>query len=225
MVSSNLKESDLHLEVLSAATRKAFLGFSQVPWLKKEGWYLAGGTALALQAGHRSSVDLDFFTENKSFDEATLENNLLRLEDWHTDSNDNGTMYGVFRKAKTSFIAYPFFKPSSTIKMFGTIRILSADDIAVMKIIALSQRGRKRDFVDLYWYCNNGGDLEEIFSRMVEQYPQKHNFNHILKSLSYFDDAEKDPMPMVNFKVTWQEIKSYFRSEVSALTRRLLKLK
>ena len=224
MVGSNLTKSDLHLEVLPEVTRKAFLAFAEVTWLKNGGWYLAGGTALALQVGHRSSVDLDFFTKHKNFDEDVLENNLLRLGNWHTDRIDRGTIYGVFRKAKISFIAYPFFKPSSHIKMFGAIRIVPIDDIAVMKIIAVSQRGRKRDFVDLYWYCNNNGDLDSIFSRMIKQYPQKHNLNHILKSLTYFDDAEKDPMPIVNFKVTWQEVKLYFKREVTVLTRKLLDL-
>ncbi len=226
MVTGDLKnQSDLHFEVLPEATKRAFLKFAEVPWLKSQGWYLAGGTALALQTGHRSSVDLDFFIQQKDFDEAKLENNALSLGNWRTDSIDKGTMYGVFHKAKVSFIAYPFFHPSPIAKTFGTINLVSSDDIAVMKIIAVSQRGKKRDFVDLYWYCHNIGTLQDILARVPKQYPQEHNFSHILKSLTFFDDAEADPMPLVNFTVTWKEVKAYFLKEVPALTRTLLDLK
>lgn len=225
MVNGDLKDrSDLHFEILPEATKQAFLKFAEVPWLKSQDWYLAGGTALALQTGHRSSVDLDFFTERKILDEGRLENDLLLLGNWRTDSIDRGTMYGVFHKAKVSFIAYPFFHPSNITKTFGMINLLSPDDIAVMKIIAVSQRGRKRDFIDLYWYCIHRDRLEEILSRLPKHYPQKHNFSHILKSLTFFDDAENDPMPQVNFKVTWNEVKSYFLKEVPILTRKLLNL-
>jgi|SRR3989338_592490 len=217
-------ETDLHFEILPEATKKAFLKFAEVPWLRSHGWYLAGGTALALQAGHRSSVDLDFFTEREDFDERALEHDLLRTDTWRTDSSERGTLYGVFNKAKVSFIAYPFFHPSAITKTFGMIDLLSPDDIAVMKIIAVSQRGRKRDFIDLYWYCTHLGTLEEILDRLPTQYPQEHNFSHLLKSLNFFNDAEHDPMPQINFKVTWTEVKSYFLKEVPLLTRRLLDL-
>jgi hypothetical protein len=215
----------LHFEVLPPATRRAFSVFSKVVWLKKDRWYLAGGTSLALQVGHRSSVDLDFFTRQKDFDQTELENKLLALGDWHTDRSDEGTMYGTLRKAKVSFIAYPFFHPSTSKFHYEHISLLKPDDIAVMKIIAISQRGRKRDFIDLYWYCNlGGGDLEATFRRMVRQYPQKHNMIHILKSLDYFDNAEKDPMPQLYFTTDWAKVKAYFRNEAPRITRKLIDL-
>ncbi len=185
---------------------------------------MAGGTALALQVGHRASVDLDFFSKKKTFDIVALVDKLSRIGLWQTTLQKSGTLYGKFFGAKTSFIAYPFFLPSKDKVHYGAIALLKPDDIAVMKIIAISQRGRKRDFFDLYWYCANGGNLEEIFSRMLKQYPQKHNAPHILKSFTYFDDAEKDPMPRINFAASWPEVKAYFRREVPALTRKLLGL-
>lgn len=224
MVSSDLDQTDLHLEILPKATKKALLILAGVPWLEEQGWYLAGGTAFALQVGHRGSVDLDFFTRYENFEEDKLENALLSLGNWRTDSIDRGTIYGTFHKAKVSFIAYPFFHPSHITKTFGAIKLLPLDDIAVMKIITVSQRGRKRDFIDLYWYCKNIGGLEEILSRLSKHYPQEHNLSHILKSLTYFADADEDPMPNLSFKVTWQEVRSYFLKEVPILTRKLLDL-
>src|SRR3989344_6766044 len=141
---------NLHLGVLPLATQKALDFFSEQAWLNGSTWYLAGGTALALLCGHRESVDLDFFTTEKDF---ALESFLAYFVDekkWKTTIARTGTIYGTLQGAKVSFIAYPFFKPAEEGLNYGSVRILSPQDIAVMKIIAISQRGRKRDFVDLY---------------------------------------------------------------------------
>lgn len=218
------KPQDLHLEILPAATKRAFLALSKTAWLKKSRWYLAGGTALALQAGHRQSVDLDFFTAKKNFDIEELESDLRKLGKWETTSKDEGTLYGKLFGAKISFIAYPFFRPSAEKIRYGNIGILTADDIAAMKIIAISQRGRKRDFLDLYWYCNNIADLKGVLSRVLKQYPQMHNMVHLLNSLTYFDDAEKDAMPPIRFLAKWDDIKSWFRRTTALIARKFLGL-
>ncbi len=94
-----------------------------------------------------------------------------------------------------------------------------------MKIIAISQRGKKRDFVDLYWCAMNQEPLKHIIQTAVHQYPgQEHNINHILRSLIFFDDAEKDPMPKLFFKANWHGIKKYFQAEVPKVAREILKL-
>lgn len=220
------KSGGLHLDVLPEATRRAFAAASAFNFLKAEGWYLAGGTALALQAGHRESVDLDFFTTEKDFEVERLERTLLRESDdaWKTTSSDAGTLYGLLQGAKTSFIAYPHFIPSAHGLQYGNMRILSADDIAVMKIIAVSQRGRKRDFIDLYWYCAiHGASLRDTILRVGEQYPHaKHSTPHLIKSLSYFADAEEDPQPQLHFKADWDEVKGFFRREVKDAAKELL---
>jgi hypothetical protein len=93
-----------------------------------------------------------------------------------------------------------------------------------MKIIAISQRGRKRDFVDLFWYTHFYGTLNDALKCAIEQYPdQEHSIPHFLKSLTYFKDAEEDPMPELYFKTNWKTIQSYFRSEVPKITTEFLK--
>ena len=227
MVSSSktIAQENVFLDRLPRVTRAAFLSFTSFDFLKSPGWYLAGGTALSLQVGHRQSVDLDFFLEKKNFQETRIERILLEKGEWATVLRQKGTLYGIFNGAKVSFIAYPFFRPSSSFLRCGTVKIILPDDIAAMKIIALSQRGRKRDFVDLYWYCNYCGLLDETIQRAISQYPdQKHSLPHFLKSLVYFADAEDDPMPKLFFKADWKTIKAYFRREVPIITRRMLRL-
>lgn len=106
------------------------------------------------------------------------------------------------------------------------VKILRPKDIAVMKIIAISQRGRKRDFVDLYWHIKNREPLADILLRLPAQYPAvAHDYHHILKSLLYFEDAEEDPMPKLYFQASWKEIKKYFQREVPRITKEFLGLK
>ncbi len=215
---------ELHFDVLPKTTLRALEKCAKISFFSSGKWYLAGGTALALQAGHRRSVYLDFFTERKKFDEKKIEELLSNQGEWTTTSLSRGTLYGEFFGAKMSFIAYPFFASSLPKKKYGKVAMVTPLDIAVMKIIAISQRGRKRDFFDLYWICHNVKPLHEVIPRVHKQYNVKQNYTHILKSLVYFEDAESDPEPEIFFDVTWKSVKSFFRKEIPRITRILIKL-
>lgn len=206
--------TDWHLEVLPKETRRALEILAEASWLKDSPWYLAGGTALALMVGHRSSVDLDFFTPEASFSTASMTER-LSMPGWTTDILKEDTIYGRLHEAQVSFIAYPFFVPRAPKRQYGNVAVLAPKDIAVMKIVAISQRGRKRDFIDLFWYCTHGEPLEQVLRRLPDQYPSvAHDYHHILKSLVYFTDSEEDPMPTLHFKADWETVKRYFLSEV-----------
>src|SRR3989338_6995526 len=220
-VSLKSKTKSFFMDRLPRATQRVFLYCAKSQLFKQHRWYLAGGTALALQAGHRQSVDLDFFTTLKTFNELSLERSLKNTGKWVSTHRERGTLYGTLLKAKMSFIAYPFFKPAQPKLRYGTLSILKVPDIAAMKIIAISQRGRKRDFLDLFWYCQNCEPLEDVLWRAMRQFPgEEHNMNHILKSLAYFGDADSDPMPPLFFKVTWPEIKNFFKKEAARLAKK-----
>lgn len=214
-----------HAGVLPKPTKQALEYLSRHgKWLKRKGWYLAGGTALALYEGHRTSVDLDFFTPKKNFSNTELLENFTH-DIWRTDILKEKTIYGRLFAAKISFIAYPFFKPNPKRNWYGDVPILIPRDIAVMKITAISQRGRKRDFLDLFWYCQKYEPLEELVISLKKQYPTvAHEYHHIIKSLTYFADAEDDPMPKLYFSVTWKEVKKFFTTEVPKLTKKILSL-
>lgn len=224
--SSRVKESWLHYETLPRKTKKALDVFSAEPWLGKGRWYLAGGTALALSAGHRVSVDLDFFTRDRDIDTTELINSVSRAGEWKTTMERKNTLYGELHGAKVSFISYPFFIPKQKFIHYGTIGVLQPKDIGVMKIVAISQRGRKRDFFDLYWCANHVEPLETIIRRLKTQYPSvAHDYHHILKALVYFEDAESDPSPEITFKASWSDIKKFFWKEIPRITADLIGLR
>lgn len=211
-------------QTLPRQTRKALDFFSTQQWLNTSGWYLAGGTALALQAGHRRSLDLDFFTPSTDFDAKKLLANLVKNKNWKTTVAKENTIYGELLKSKISFIAYPFFLPRQPTLQHGYIRVLDRIDIAVMKIIAISQRGKKRDYFDLYWCAHNVESLEHTITRLKVQYPSvAHNYHHILKSLVYFKDAETDPSPEVFFDADWTQVKKYFLREIPIIANRIIR--
>ncbi len=211
--------------MIPSSTKKALDFLSKEKWLKQSGWYLAGGTALALQAGHRVSVDLDFFTPEPSFDLEELLNKLSNSGKWKTNIGKENTVYGELLKAKVSFIAYPFFIPAQEKIPYGSISVLHPVDIAVMKITAISQRGRKRDFFDLYWCAKNIEPLEQTIRRLKKQYPSvAHDYHHILKSLTYFEDAESDPEPEINFRADWKEVKKFFIKEIPTIMKEVMRL-
>lgn len=211
------------IKILPAPTKKALDLLSAQSWLKRSAWYLAGGTALALQAGHRKSVDLDFFTPKSNFHAPSLLRHFTA--NWKTTRLEEGTVYGELFRAKVSFLSNPLFKPSLPPVRYGAVRVLQPIDIAVMKVIAISQRGRKRDFIDLYWCVRNIEPLERIIIRLKTQYPSvAHDFHHILKSMTYFVDAENDPLPNLYFKASWSQVKKLFINEVPDITRKIMKL-
>lgn len=218
----NDKSITWHTATLPKPTLRALEYLSVADWLRATPLYLAGGTALALQVGHRRSVDLDFFSPEKDFAPASVLKHLSEPE-WKTDDLREGTLYGTLLGASVSFIAYPFFIPKEPFLEYGNVCVLSVKDIAVMKIVAISQRGRKRDFLDLYWYSLHSEPLIDVMRRLPEQYPTvAHNYHHILKSLVYFEDAEEDPEPRLNFDTDWKRVKEFFRTEVTRAAKELL---
>jgi len=213
-----------HFKTLPSYTKKALDFLSLQNWLKESNWYLAGGTALALSAGHRKSLDLDFFNTQKDIDNNDLLNNFFENKNWSTGLNKKNTIYGELLGAKVSFIAYPFFAPKQNYLQYGSINVLAPKDIAVMKIIAISQRGRKRDFFDLYWCAHNVDPLENIILKLKKQYPfVAHDYHHILKSMVYFEDAEADLDPEIYFKANWKEVKKFFTKEITIIAKKIIK--
>lgn len=178
-----------------------------------DGFYLAGGTGLALTLGHRRSMDFDFFSGNL-FDENVL------LQKIKTPVTVTGkavhTLHLDIEGIKVTFLgySYPLLFPTNE---FHGIRVADVRDIACMKIDAISSRGAKRDFIDLYTVAQEVG-LAAILGMFDEKYTGTHyNQIHILKSLAYFDDAESEPMPDMTNQITWEAVKKFFLNEIPML--------
>jgi hypothetical protein len=177
-----------------------------------EGAYLAGGTGLALRFGHRRSVDLDFFLR-ETFDEEHLLQRLEQVPGVSGVRRAPQTLHCAIQGVKVSFLGYAYPQLFDT-EPFDGVPVADPRDIACMKITAVSSRGTKRDFVDLYTACERFG-LQKILSLFAEKYDRTgYDRLHILKSLTYFADAEKDPMPHMLVPLEWAGVKRFFQDEV-----------
>jgi predicted nucleotidyltransferase component of viral defense system len=195
-----------HPEVLTAQTQKTLSVLADR--LELRHFYLAGGTALALQWGHRTSVDLDFFSYDK-VDEDSLLGNLQAIPETSVVSKASETLHLHINSTKVSFLGY-HYKVLYEFQTYKGIAVADPRDIAAMKLSAVASRGTKRDFVDLYVLSQRFG-LTEIFRLFERKFAQvAFNDLHLMKSLTYFRDAEVEPMPYLLRKISWDEVKHFF---------------
>jgi len=178
---------------------------------------LAGGTALALQLGHRLSIDLDFFTQN-SFDTNEL---FEFLRDTFTVTNCTQTTNSLSlyvnsqgEDIKVDMIRhnYPLLYPIQKVRH---IQIFSLQDIAAMKLNAIANRGCKKVFYDVHALLTRFS-IQELLTFFEKKYPQNNSYT-VVKSLVYFADADIEPEPISLVDTTWDEIKAHFRIIVPAI--------
>ena len=212
-MSARPSKSSLHLEVLTPPQREVLRLLA--PHVIREGFYLGGGTALALRLGHRRSVDFDWFREKGIPDPLRCARDLqsrgLPLEVERTDPD---TLHALVRGVRVTLLAYPYplLQPAAESPQLGS-RLASLDDLAAMKLAAVSQRGIRRDFFDVEALGRAGLDLPRMLSLYQAKYGVR-DVGHVLAALTYFDDAERDPEPVLDAKRDWESVKATLRESV-----------
>ena len=179
------------------------------------GLYLAGGTGLALHFGHRRSVDLDLFSTETLEPEVILQK-AQKLSGFALLAKSEGSLHSVISATKVSFLSYgyPVLFP---FKIFLGMSVADPRDIAAMKISAIAGRGTKRDFVDLY-VLSNHYDLSQSLAWFKQKYARaNYSMVHVLKSLTYFEEADRDPMPDMLVGLSWEQVKQFFLDRAPAL--------
>ncbi len=180
-----------------------------------DAFYLVGGTALALQIGHRHSIDLDLFT-TESFDKPDLLDLLNdNFKDVIIESEGTNMLITSINQVKVDFVkmGYPILFPY--LEEEG-VRMLDIRDIAPMKLKAIAQRGSKKDFYDIFFLLNVL-PISEMLRLFSDKFKQQEVF-HIIKSLTYFEDAEDYADPIVFDKtLTWEKVKSEVFKAVQGL--------
>ena len=184
------------------------------PQLSEQGFYLAGGTALALRFGHRISVDLDFFKSEK-FDVFKLSEFIKEsFPDYELINETKGSLSVIAVDTKVEFLRYNYPLLESVEQIEG-IPFSSLPDNAAMKLSALMNRGSKKDFFDVAELINHL-TLEELFDYFFRKFPNVDQFA-LVKSLTWFEDAEENPEPKMLNGQNWDQVKDSFRKAVSAI--------
>ena len=188
--------------------------------LGEDGWYLAGGTALAIYLGHRLSVDLGWFVpalEDPLALAARIRDAGLSME---VRNIAKGTLEGTVGGVRVSFMEYryPMLKKTTRWKEKG-VALASLDDLAAMKLSAVAQRGSRKDFIDIYAL----GTKHRPLPGLLGCYSRKFGIaepSHVLYGLAWFEDAERERMPRMIQHWTWALMKAEIQSWVKNLSAR-----
>jgi hypothetical protein len=177
--------------------------------MSARGFYLAGGTALAIHLSHRISVDLDWFTPSSFADGMILAQSLRNSDvDLEIEQVSPGTLHGSVNGVRVTFLQYqyPLLKPLEQWKEMNC-PLASLEDLACMKLSAVAQRGARKDFCDIYALGKNAFSLSQMLGFYQKKFSIR-DIGSVLYGLVYFDDAESERMPRMLLDVSWKDIRN-----------------
>lgn len=207
-------------DAITPACRAALQVLQKQSFIKQ--FYLAGGTALALQIGHRISRDLDWFSASVQLnkrDRDRIRRALARYSDFAVTGEQDTIMFTHLKGAEVSFIYqhHPLMEP---VLDLNGMALASPTDIGLMKLAAIKDRGTRRDFVDLYC-LRHIAPLIRLIDLAEIKYADRSDFMLILaRALAYFEDAELQAMPKMLTPVRWDDVKKYAQEGAKYIVRK-----
>ena len=181
----------------------------------KKDFYLAGGTGLALQIGHRDSVDFDFFSFQEINTQKLFDKIIKVFKDYEVLKvleEENTLNVLIDKKIKLSFLTYKYKMIRKFIEE-KDLNIASLEDIACMKLSTITGRASNKDYIDLYFILQKNS-LDNLFKKTIKKFPDL-DTNLILKSLLYFNDIKNEK---INFKnnnqVEFKAVKKFLEEKV-----------
>ncbi|NEN23527.1 nucleotidyl transferase AbiEii/AbiGii toxin family protein [Cryomorpha ignava] len=198
----------LHYTTIHPETLQLLKRLQEIDYLSN--FRLVGGTALALQIGHRLSVDLDLFAFSE-LEVAPILDQIDSLGKIKIINHSPKVLNILIDDIKVDFVTYQydFLRP---VEVVDNIRLASIEDIAAMKLSAITSRGAKKDFIDLFFLLKTLS-LAQMFEYYYSKFPDGSDFL-VAKSLTYFNDADIEPMPKMLKPVTWNDVKNRIIQEV-----------
>ncbi len=208
----------LHKETISPDTLELLIRLQQKEYLK--GFYLVGGTALALKIGHRTSIDIDLFSDF-SFDTAYVLENLSADFDYKLFFSANNTLKGSIDGVQVDILAHRYPYVSSPL-MIENIAMVSVEDIIAMKLNAITISGQRiKDFIDIF-YLLKSNTIDDMILFYKTKYAAFNEVN-VLKSLTWFEDIDHSDMPVLleNPKLKWAEVSKTILRETQKYFRKI----
>jgi hypothetical protein len=185
-----------------------------------ERFYLAGGSAVAFHLGHRRSIDLDLFSREPAVDlEAVRASLVAALPEAEILAATGATLKLRVAGVLVDLVRYPYATLAPPGPGPGGFSVAGLRDLAAMKLAAIARRGIRRDFWDLHAIVTHGVDLDDALRAYREKFDRAEgDVYHVLRALTYFADADKDPvLPEGLTEEAWQGIQAFFRAAASRL--------
>jgi Nucleotidyl transferase AbiEii toxin, Type IV TA system len=213
--------TELHWETVTPLMRDVMRTIGQSDLCPR--FYLAGGTALALQLGHRRSVDLDFFSDTDEVRPEMHLQALRTLQPFRPTVIEHawGNLLLLVKDLRVGFFGYSYKLVSPTVQAEG-VPLASLTDIGLMKLDAVATRASRKDFYDLYAIAQHI-PLRDLLALAPIKYPFNRDFEaQVARYLVYFDRAElEEPLPLLQL-VDWSIVKTFFREQAVLLGKEWL---
>lgn len=206
----------LSLQTVLPDTLELLRTLMQMPEL--ENMRLVGGTSLALQYGHRRSVDLDFFGKTTEDVDELTDALKEHVEQVIIGGHSKRIKAYFLNGVKVDIVNYSYVWIDNPIIEEG-LRLASPKDIAAMKVNAVIGRGTKKDFIDIYYLLKHFS-FSDLMRLYLQKYPDGSAYRALL-SMAYFGDADPQPMPYMFEDVEWETIKQHIKQEVKAYNQTL----
>lgn len=202
----------MHTEILNQRQKDILPLLAEV--LAGTDLYMAGGTALALHLGHRPSIDFDWFAPSIGKPEQLCQRLSPGKLSFTVLSLSHETLYVTINDVQTSFIgySYPLLRPPVLWPEYN-VYLADIPDIACMKLSAITNRGSRKDFIDLFVIIMDHFTLNECLTLFTRKY-QTRDIGHVIRSLVFFEDADAEPEVNTHLPINWTKIKKTFESEV-----------
>lgn len=210
--------SNPHWKVVTQEMRGLIAFLDRQEWIKR--FYLAGGTALALQLGHRRSVDLDFFSETDELNVGSREEVIFKLQltGIQVIENVGGNLLMLANGVRLGFFSYGYPMIQETLSL-ENLRLASMIDIGLMKCDALITRGSRKDFYDLF-YIARQIPLDRLLEYGAVKYAYYRDFPiSVVERMVAFDNADRDIQPELLDHLPWDAVRGYFAEEAKRLGR------
>ena len=200
----------LHLQTILPDTLELLKRLSAQP--EMQGMRLVGGTSLALQYGHRQSVDLDFFGK-LTLSQDDILSMMERMGSYRLRNRTSSILQLIVDGVMVDIVDYSRYPWIDDPVCHEGVTLASPKDIAAMKINAIEGRGRRKDFIDIYLLLQHYS-MDDLLAFYSQKYPNYSIFRALM-SLTYFDDAESEAMPIMFIPDTWDDIKAHISATVS----------
>ena len=204
----------MHTEALTEEGRKLFPALASF-----DGFYLAGGTALALQIGHRRSVDFDLFSEGL-IDRTLLSKAKRIFAGFPVEPaiNNPDELTAFIHNVKVTFLSYPF-PVIEPLVLVDRLQMLSVKEIGATKAYTIGRRGTYKDYVDLYFIiAEHHASLEEIIAMAEGKFRHEFNSRLFAEQLLFMDDVRDYQIEFLKAPITPAEITAFFQDRIRELS-------
>ncbi|MCL2650506.1 MAG: nucleotidyl transferase AbiEii/AbiGii toxin family protein [Candidatus Azobacteroides sp.] len=196
----------MHLDILSQEQKELLPLISQ---FKRE-FYLVGGTAIALQIGHRRSIDFDLFKKTVFVSSKVLQKVETTKFPYIVTRKVREQLNLIINSVKITFFQYPY-EIDAKLDLERVIKMPDLISLGAMKAFALGRRSKWKDYVDLYFLLKNNYNLKEITNKSVAIYGQEFSEKLFRAQLAYHKDIDysEEVEFLPGFAVDEKEIKAF----------------